>query len=154
LTALSDVTGRDVDGLVGGGAAGALSAGLHALLGAEMVSGAEMILEAIGFDDALQGASLVVTGEGRMDSQTISGKGPFGVALRAKEHGVPTVAIVGSLGVDDQVLHDAGLMASLPILDKAIPLEIAMRDAAELVERTALRLGYLLQMNGGLSNAG
>lgn len=146
FAALRDAAGADVSGLQGGGAAGAFSAGLYAGLGAELVSGSDLILQTIGFDAHLANAALVITGEGRMDAQTISGKGPFGAALRAKERGVPTVALVGGVGVDDAVLHDAGLAAVLPIIDKPMPLEIALLDARELVERAALRLGYLLQI--------
>ncbi|MEO0563683.1 MAG: glycerate kinase, partial [Chloroflexota bacterium] len=147
LTKLATASGRAVLDLAGGGAAGALAAGLASGLGAELRAGADYILEFIGFDDALVNADLVITGEGRMDEQTIAGKGPFGVALRARDAGIPTVALVGSLGVDDQILHEAGLAAILPILDQTMPLEVALRDAPQLLERAALRLGYLLQVH-------
>ncbi len=143
---LGEATGRDVSELPGGGAAGAMAAGLAGGLGAELIPGAETVLAFISFDDAVQQVDLVVTGEGRMDEQTVGGKGPFGVALRAAQYGVPTMALVGSLGVDEAVLHDAGLAAVQPILDRPMPLEFAMRDAAELLERAALRLGYTLKL--------
>jgi glycerate kinase len=135
--------------LKGGGAAGAIAATLAGALNATLISGADMILEFIGFDDAVKRADLVITGEGRMDEQTIGGKGPFGVALQAAEHDVPTIALVGSLGVDAAVLHEAGLAGVESILDKAIPLEFAMRDAADLLEGAALRLGYVLKLAQG-----
>ncbi|MEL6151637.1 MAG: glycerate kinase, partial [Chloroflexota bacterium] len=144
--ALTEATTVDVAMLEGGGAAGALSAGLYGGLGAKLVSGSDLILQHIGFDAQLADADLVITGEGRMDEQTVGGKGPFGVALRARERSIPTVALVGGLAVDDSVLHDAGVDAVLPIVDKPMPLEIALLDARELLERAALRLGYMLQI--------
>lgn len=144
--ALQAATGADVSNLTGGGAAGALSAGLYAGLGAELVSGIDLILAYIGFNAHLADAALVVTGEGNMDAQTVEGKGPFGVALRAREHAVPTVALVGGLGVEDTVLHEAGLAAVLPIVDKPMPLDAALANAPALLERAAVRLGYLLQL--------
>lgn len=146
FTAMQRATGIDVRDLPGGGAAGALAAGLVVGLGAKLVSGSDLILEHIGFESHLKNASLVVTGEGRMDAQTVSGKGPFGVALKAQAYGVPTVALVGGLGVDDAVLHNAGIAAVLPVVDHPMPLEYALAHAESLVERAALRLGYLLQL--------
>lgn len=148
--ALAGATGTDVSTLEGGGAAGALAAGLHAGVGGKLTSGSDLILGHINLDAHLADASLVITGEGRMDEQTIGGKGPFGVAMRAREHGVPTVALVGGLGVDDERLHDAGVAAVMPIIHQPMLLEIALLDAAKLLEQAALRLGYLLQLGQAL----
>jgi glycerate kinase len=79
-----------------------------------------------------------------MDEQTIHGKGPIGVARRAGQYGVPTVAIVGGLNTDDMLLHEAGIQAVLPIVTRPMTLNDALRNAPELVERTAIRLGYIL----------
>ncbi|MBI1281774.1 MAG: glycerate kinase [Anaerolineaceae bacterium] len=130
----------------GSGAAGALSAGLLAFLGGSIQSGVDLLLDFNGFDNHLADADLVITGEGQMDSQTISGKGPIGVAHRALEHGVPTIALVGSLNTTDQLLHDAGIQAVLPIMTRPMPLADALRDAHSLLESAAIRLGYVLQM--------
>jgi glycerate 2-kinase len=141
-----DQIGVDVLDVVGGGAAGAFSAGLMAFLGGHIQSGIDLVLEYNGFDQQVQHADLVITGEGQMDDQTIHGKGPIGVARRAREFGVPTVAIVGGLNADDALLHDAGIEAVLPIVTRPMSLDDALRNAPELVERAALRLGYLLQL--------
>ena len=133
--ALEAATDVSVRGLAGGGAAGAFAAGLHAALGGQLTSGIDLILARIGFDAALAAADLVVTGEGHMDEQTVGGKGPFGVAQRALARGVPTVALVGGLGVDDAVLHDAGLAAVLPVVNAPM----AGRSAAK--RRAAARAG-------------
>jgi len=137
----------------GGGAAGALAAGLMTCLPARIQSGADLILDYNGFDAAVSTADLVITGEGRMDSQTLSGKGPISAARRAKQLGVPTkqlgvptLALVGGLQIDDALLHEAGLQAVLPIVPRPMPLDEALQRAAELLEMAARRLGYLLQL--------
>jgi glycerate kinase len=144
---VADTLGVDVRTTEGGGAAGAFSAGLMAFLGGRIVSGIDLILDQGGFDAHLRDADLVVTGEGQMDEQTVQGKGPIGVARRALVVGVPTVALVGGLRADDALLHEAGLAAVLPIVTAPMPLDEAIVRAGELVERAALRLGYLLQIS-------
>lgn len=147
FTLVNDQLGVDVRTVEGGGAAGAFSAGLMAFLNARIESGIDLILEHSGFADALDEADLVITGEGQMDAQTIHGKGPIGVARLAQQHGVPTIAIVGGLDVRDDILHDAGIQAVIPITTGPMTLDEAIDHAAELVERAALRLGYVLQVN-------
>jgi glycerate 2-kinase len=146
FTKVRDQIGVDVLDVVGGGAAGAFSAGLMAFLGGHIQSGIDLVLEYNGFDQQVQNADLVITGEGQMDDQTIHGKGPIGVARRAREFGVPNVAIVGGLNADDALLHDAGIEVVLPIVTRPMSLDDALRNAPGLVERAALRLGYLLQL--------
>ena len=141
-----DQFGKDLRQLPGGGAAGAFSAGLMAFLNARIESGIDLILEYSGFTSALAEANLVITGEGQIDPQTIHGKGPIGVARLAQQQGIPTVAIVGALNLRDDILHDAGIQAVLPIATGPVSLEELIEHAAELVERAALRLGYLLQI--------
>lgn len=148
FTIINDQLGVDVRSVRGGGAAGAFSAGLMAFLNARIESGIDLILQHSGFVNWLAEADLVITGEGQIDSQTLGGKGPLGVARLAKEHGVPTIAIVGGLNADDKELHDAGIQAVLPIVTKPMSLEEAIKNATELVERAALRLGYILQIGG------
>jgi glycerate kinase len=140
--------GIDVRTVPGGGAAGAFSAGLMAFLGGHIEPGIDLILKHGGFEQAMPITDLVITGEGRLDSQTLAGKGPLGIAKLAKQHGVPTVAIVGSLAGDDAVLHEAGIHAVLPIAPGPITLDEAIRSAEGLIEQAALRLGYLLQLGG------
>lgn len=146
FTLVYEQLGVDVRDVPGGGAAGAFAAGLMAFLNGKIRSGIDLILEHVGFDDLLATADLVITGEGRMDEQTIGGKGPIGVARRAHERGVKTVALVGGLEADDVLLHEAGVWAVLPIVDRPMPLDEALKRAPELLERAATRLGYLLQV--------
>lgn len=143
---LSDQMNVDVADRQGSGAAGALAAGLLAFLGGRIASGVDLLLDFNGFEEHLASADVVITGEGQMDSQTISGKGPIGVARRASARGVPTIALVGSLNTSDQLLHDAGMQAVFPIMTRPMPLADALRDASALLEAAALRLGYVLQI--------
>ncbi len=148
FTRVYEQTGKDVRHIEGGGAAGAFSAGLMAFFNCEIVSGVDLILEHNQFVQHLNDTDLVITGEGQMDSQTIDGKGPIGVARLARDHGVPTIAFVGGLNVDDTILHEAGIQAVFPVVDKPMTLETALSNAEELVRRTALRIGYILQIQG------
>lgn len=141
-----DQLGVDVTDVRGGGAAGAFAAGLMAFLGGRIESGIDLILKHNNFEQELIGATLVITGEGQIDDQTLHGKGPLGVAQLAHKHSIPTVAIVGSLNTDDETLHNAGLQAVLPIIPHPMSLDDALANAADLVRQTALRLGYLLQL--------
>ncbi|MCA9910223.1 MAG: glycerate kinase [Anaerolineae bacterium] len=139
--------GVDVRTTPGGGAAGAFAAGLMAFANGRIQSGVDLILDYHHFDDLLQDAALVLTGEGRIDSQTLSGKGPFGIARRAALQGVRTIALVGTLDVDEKSLHAAGIWSALPIVPRPMSLRYALKNAAALVENAALRLGYLLQLS-------
>jgi glycerate kinase len=148
LTLLAGQTGRDVLALPGGGAAGAFAAGLLCVLGGRMESGVDLVLRHLQVDEHLQGTSLVITGEGRLDGQTLGGKAPLGIARLAAAYGVPTIAIVGSVGadVDDARLRAVGIEAVLPIIERPMSVEEAMANAAVLLERAAARAGALLQM--------
>ena len=152
FTRLYEQHGVDARRVKGGGAAGAFAAGLMAFLSCEIVSGIDMVLAQNRFQDKLAEASLVITGEGQIDAQTLSGKGPLGVAKLAAKQGVPTIAIVGGLNIDDAQLHAAGVNAAFAIVDKPMPLQSALDDAADLTRRAALRLGYVLNLAFGQHN--
>lgn len=144
---LADVTARDVGIDVrmdpGAGAAGGLGFGLMGFLGARLRPGIEVVIDAVGFDDLLEGAVLVVTGEGRTDGQTLAGKVPLGVARRAAAHGVPAILVSGAVTEDALTLADHNIGALLSIAPGPISLDEAMANAAGLLERAtaqALRL--------------
>ena len=134
--------------LPGGGAAGAFSAGLKAFLGADLASGIDLVLDALHFADRLAGVDLVITGEGRMDAQTLGGKGPFGLAVAARARGIPTVAIVGGIGDGEAALLQT-LTAVIPIAPGPITLDESLADAAALLEQAAVRVGRLIALGGG-----
>jgi len=127
--------GLDVRRLRGGGAAGGLGAGLVAFLQAELRPGAELVLELTGLEAALAGASLVLTAEGRLDSQTAHGKAPAAVARLASSHGIPCIAIAGSVGTELAPLQAAGITACFSLCPGPLALDAAMQQAAALLTR-------------------
>jgi glycerate kinase len=127
--------GRDIRNLRGGGAAGGLGAGLVVFLQAELRPGAALVLELTGFEAALDGASLVLTAEGRLDGQTAHGKAPAAVAGLASRHGIPCIALAGSLGPDLQALQAAGITACFSLCPGPLDLDAAMQQAAPLLTR-------------------
>jgi glycerate kinase len=123
---LSRDLGADVAQVPGAGAAGGLGAGLLAFCDATLERGVGMVMEVVGLAAALQGADLVLTGEGRLDAQTAFGKTIHGVARLAAEAGVPVIAIAGSVEPNPHLLHDLGLLAALSITTGPLTLAEAM----------------------------
>jgi glycerate kinase len=138
---LADDLGLDLAGTPGAGAAGGLGAGAIAFLGAELRTGIELVLELVGFDRAVAGADLVITGEGKLDAQSLRGKAPVGVARAAGAHGVPVVAVAGAVEVADRELRAAGFEEAHALLELEPDPERAMAEAAPLLERLAERVG-------------
>jgi glycerate kinase len=134
---------RDVPGA---GAAGGVGFGFMALAGARLRPGADLILDALSFESRLEGADLLVTGEGRLDRQTLAGKAPYAVAKAGRGRGIPVVAVVGSLGCAAADLEELGLMSAVGILKEPMTLEEAMSRAAALTEDAAERLGRAIAL--------
>lgn len=132
-----ETTGRDVKSLVSGGAAGGIAAGLFGLLGATLEPGIDLVLDAVGFDSALEGADLVITAEGLLDLQSVHNKGPCGVARWAKRRDVPVIALVGGIADDVQPGDFPDFEALFSICRRPLAVEEAMWRAAELLELTA-----------------
>jgi len=142
--------GRDVEPLPGAGAAGGLGAGLVAFTGARLRPGAEMVMEAIRLDDRIKGADLVMTGEGRLDSQTARfGKGPAVVARHARNAGIPVVGLGGSVADEAELslLFD-GVEATVV---EPCSLDDAMAQARPLLVGAASRVMRLLVAGGRLA---
>ncbi len=121
----------------GAGAAGGLGFGLMAFCGARLRPGAEMVLELLDFDRQLEGADLVLTAEGRLDGQTLSGKAPSLVAARARRLGIPCVAIAGGLAPGLDRLPEVGISAAVSLCPSPMPLAEAMARAEELLAEAA-----------------
>lgn len=134
----SGTTGYDCSLMEGSGAAGGLGYAFRQFLGARLERGVEMVLDAIHFDEIIAGADLVITGEGRVDSQTLTGKTPFGVAQHALRQGIPVVAIGGSVAIDASQAQQAGFKDALQVTPSDMPLQEAMKPevAAENVYKT------------------
>lgn len=138
--------GIDVSALEGAGAAGGLGGAFSAFLPSTLRSGIEMVLDTIKFDKALEGADLVITGEGKVDRQTPGGKTAAGVLKRALKAGVPCVAIGGMVEMCPE-LDAAGFAGVFPIVDGPCALEEAMKPetAAANVKRTVAQIALLLK---------
>ncbi|MEV0085729.1 glycerate kinase [Saccharopolyspora sp. NPDC050642] len=132
--------GRDVAEQPGAGAAGGVGYGALAVLGARMRPGVDVILELIDFDRQLEGAGLVIIGEGAIDEQTLHGKGPAGVAARAREAGVPVVAIAGRCDLTPERLREAGVEAAYALTDIEPDPQRCIREAATLLVDLGERL--------------
>lgn len=131
----------------GAGAAGGLGYCFHAILGARLQSGIDMVLEAIDFERRIEGCDLIITGEGRIDYQTVMGKAPSGVLRMAQKHNIPVVAIGGAVAPCKE-LSKSGFVAALPVVAGPISLDEAMqKDVAEAnIERTIEQIIRLLTL--------
>lgn len=127
-----------------GGTAGGAAAGLFALANAELVQGIDFFLNMTGFDTLLDSADWLVTGEGSLDTQTLGGKGPMGVAQRAKQRGIPIIGLAGRLPThpDEALLEVFEVL--LPIGNEPASLNQAMADTEANLQRTAHAIGNLL----------
>jgi glycerate kinase len=147
LARLAEVIERDlgkhVADLPGAGAAGGAGAGLVAFLEARLVPGAPLVVEASGFDQALPGASLVITGEGRVDAQTAYGKAPGEVAKRAHAAGIPVLLLAGSKGPGWESLNSMGVTSIVTLAESGDPeghnLQVLMQDASPELTKVAAR---------------
>ena len=137
--------GQDVAETPRAGAAGGLGAGLIVFAGAQLRSGIDMVCEVLGFDGHLEGADLVITGEGRADRSTIFDKAPVGVARRAQARGVPTIILAGSLGPGYEELYHHGLAGVVCISDRPMSFQHSLKRTEELLEGAAHRTVRLLQ---------
>ena len=122
---INHFNGMDIDRLPGAGAAGGLGGGLKAFLNASLVSGIRMVLDTIGFEQRIQNADLIITGEGKLDAQTAMGKAPRGVLDLAKKYHIPVIAIGGAVETCEE-LNRQGFAAVFPILPAPVTLEKAM----------------------------
>ncbi len=140
LAQLADVIrrdlGQDVRDLPGAGAAGGLGAGLVAFLGATLRPGIDMVTDAVDLADKIRGADLVITGEGRLDEQSMMGKVIHGVGRIARREGVPAVAICGSIGPGADNALDL-LAAYFSVVNRPMTLDDALADAPDLLRETA-----------------
>ena len=118
--------GKDLKDIPGAGAAGGLGFAFLNYLNAHLTSGVELILSAVGFEEEIKDADIVITGEGRLDHQTVMGKAPVGVAKLAKKYGTRVIAFAGSVTKDAEACNEAGIDAFFPIVRGVTALEEAM----------------------------
>jgi glycerate kinase len=141
--------GRDDRDLPGSGAAGGIGFAARAFLGARFRPGVELVAEVSGLEQALVGADLLITGEGRIDLQTLHGKTPMGVAAIARRHGVPVVALAGTLGEGYQKLYGHGIDAAFSLAPGPISLAEALAETPRLLQQRATDIARLWQLARG-----
>lgn len=144
--------GVDISELPGAGAAGGLGGALKAFLGATLERGIEMVLNAMNFKQLISDSQLVITGEGRLDKQTVMGKAPSGVMQLASSIGIPTIAIGGAIK-DCPELRESGFAAMFPIVAMPTSLENAMEYgvAMDNVERTTEQIAKMIKLGKKLA---
>ena len=128
--------GTDFAESEGAGAAGGLGFAFLSYLKADLQPGIDLVLDAVEMEKAMEGADLVITGEGRLDEQTAMGKGPVGIAKLGKKHGAKTVALAGALKDGCEACNDAGIDAYFPIIRRIMTLDEAMDGAIAKVNMT------------------
>ncbi|NUW63554.1 glycerate kinase [Cronobacter sakazakii] len=143
---LEAATGKAIISAPGAGAAGGMGAALLGMLNAELRPGIEIVIESLGLAQAVRDADLVITGEGRLDSQSIHGKTPVGVARVAKQFQRPVVAIAGSLTPDYQIVHEHGIDAAFSVIDRIVTLQEALDDAERNLRVTARNVAALWRL--------
>ena len=141
---LTQTLGKSFNAIPGAGAAGGLGAGLMAFLNAELRLGVDIMIDAVKLNERIKGASLVFTGEGQLDFQTVFGKTPVGVAKVAKAYDIPVIAIAGGIAEGAEAVYDAGIDAMLGIVHEPMSLELAVADASRLIADTAERAARLI----------
>ena len=140
---LADVAGADAFVRPGAGAAGAMGGGLGAIGGVRLLPGAETVLETVGFDSLLDGADLVITGEGSIDAQTLMGKTPAAVLAHARSRGIPVVALAGRVS-DRERLLEAGFRGVICINPPSLDPATAMRPDVAAQNIAASLRGFLV----------
>jgi glycerate kinase len=143
--------GHDIAGVPGAGAGGGIAGGMMVFLGGRLRPGSEIVTGAVGLEQALDGADLVITGEGRVDGQTVQGKTPVGVARVAQRCGKPVIAIGGCLGRDAAAVHAEGIDAIFSTVPRSCTVREALDEAEENLRNAArnvaaaIRLGMTLR---------
>jgi glycerate kinase len=136
--------GTDFANVPGAGAAGGIAFGLMTFCNASLVSGFDLVADLLDLHGKMQTADLVITGEGRLDSQSLAGKGPGGVARAARTQGVPAIAIAGS--VEESSAVNELFAATFPIVDQITTLPDAMANALPALQRATRRAASLYQL--------
>jgi glycerate kinase len=140
-------TGKDLQSVTSGGAAGGTAASLFGFVNAKLVNGIDYFLQLTGFDKALKKSDLVVTGEGSIDEQTLNGKGPFGVASRAKLNRIPVIGLAGKVPLETNQNLEQYFDVLLSIGHEPGDLTSAINFSRENLLRTATQVGNLLAIN-------
>ena len=139
--------GIDIDTPAGAGAAGGLGGTLLGFFNAKLISGIDLIIESLELERHVKDADLVITGEGKIDSQTLHGKTVLGVAAIAKKYNVPVIAIAGKVGDGIDEIYDLGVTSIYSIIDQPMKLEEAMEQADNLIRSCIENIMRMVKYN-------
>ena len=142
-----EVTGKEILQLEGGGAAGGMGAGIAAILGGKLMSGIDIMLDTITFEEVLKDTSMVITGEGKIDGQSSYGKVISGVAKRAKKYQVPVIALAGAVTEDADLLYEMGVSAMFGINRRALSFEELKATTKMDLRKTAESIFRLMDLS-------
>ncbi|MGN6196478.1 MAG: glycerate kinase family protein [Ginsengibacter sp.] len=141
-------TMTDISSIKHGGTAGGAAAGLHGILNAELVNGIEYFLNFTGFESSLKKSDLVITGEGSIDLQTLKGKGPYGIARRAKKRGLPVIALAGKVPLAQNISLEKYFDVLMAIQNEPMKLPLSIQLASQNLVRVSHQVGSLLALLG------
>lgn len=138
--------GVNLEDVPGAGAAGGLGAGIMAFLNGKLENGGELLVDILELDEKVANADLVITGEGGINHQTIYGKTPVAVSRVAKKHGVPVIALAGSISEGYESVYDEGIHAVFSILNQPVSLEDALSQGYANLKQTAENVARVIQL--------
>lgn len=138
------IANPEIFSLVGGGAGGGVAVGLVTFASGEIISGIDFILDVLKFEQHAEKADMIIVGEGKLDSQSLSGKAPIGIARRAPK-GVPVIGICGSVSGNSIDFSDYGITSVFPIIGEPGDLTFVLENAVHNLERTAVNIAHLIK---------
>ena len=136
----------DIDSPPGAGAAGGLGAGLLGFLEAKLQRGGDLLVEILGLEEKLKGASLLITGEGSINHQTVFGKTPIAVSHVGKKLNIPTIALAGSLNEGYEAIYREGIEAAFSIIPQLSSLQVTLSKGKDNLERLATDIATLIKI--------
>lgn len=141
-------TGKNMSEYPGSGAAGGMGFGFLSYLNVNLRPGIEIVLDTLGMDRVLEGADFLITGEGRIDSQTAMGKAPAGAAKRAKKYGLTVIGVAGCTTDDAYLCNDKGIDAIFDVTDRAMTIDEAMdkENTKKNIEKTVTQIFSLVKV--------
>ncbi len=145
----ADWKGRDDSNIAGAGAAGGMGFGLLSFCNAELKPGIDIVLDMIEFDSIIEGADLIITGEGSFDYQSLNGKVPMGVASRAGNRNIPVLVLAGSLGRNMSGVWDAGFSSAMSAVPRPMSLKEAMANPEENLSDAAEKAARMIEIGRG-----
>lgn len=137
--------GRNIDSPSGAGAAGGLGAGLLGFLNADLQRGGELLVEILKLEDSVKDTDLLITGEGGINHQTRFGKTPVAVSRVGKKHGIPTIALTGSLNKGYETIYEEGVMAVFSIIPQLTSLEAALENGEENLRSLSTNIATIIK---------